>query len=266
MSWTSLSAGLSLVEQANRLRIAGNNKPVEAPFQAGLTLQLLSSLQFAFPMDASIFTFGQPASAEDSYLIYLLLGDLYHVVSVAASCQTLVNRSTYEYVASQRKRMLPLVTTSVLNDDEGFVLKETEDDTDLRLLPLQLSIFLVASCLLFGAGDDQRHFLAASASRLRSLLTKLGAPSEYYDADLTLFPGALVWCYAIGVRFSDPKRDQKWFLLQFLRTTHVWMPGAFDEMSRNARMIVDCMECIGRLSVEGMNPVGSILEDVRGLG
>jgi hypothetical protein len=241
MAWTYLIIGLTLTEQANRLRIAGSSRLVDAPSQADPSLQFQSQPEFAFPMDAALFTFGQPASAENSHLIYLLLGDLYHVVSIAASSQQKkVNRSTYENVASQRKRMIPYISSS------------DEHDVDPSIAPLQLSIFIVASCLLFGADGDQRYALAATASRLRSLLFKLEGESGLLGVDLRLFPGALVWCYAIGARFSDPQRDQKWFLMQFVRTTHTWISEGFDQISTNARMIVGCLEGIKRLGVEGM--------------
>jgi hypothetical protein len=158
--------------------------------------------------------------------------------------------------------MLSYVATTSCESEDGNILAGKVNDLDPKLAPLQLSIFMVASCLLYGAEGDQRSSLAASASRLRGLLTKLVTQIELHETGIMLFPGALVWCYAIGIRFSDPERDQKWFMVQFLRTTQAWMAGAFDEMSRNSRMIVDCMERIGRLSVVGMAPGGSAPEDI----
>ena len=196
-------------------------------------------------MDVSLFSFGQFASVEKNHAVYLLLGDLYHLVAISISSQgKQVSCLTYEYVASQRERML---ATPVCNDDGNCT---SAKPVEAQLAVLQLSIFILASCLLFGADGEQRHFLAKLVSRLRNLFTKLGNWSEDQEASLRQFPGALLWCYATGVRFSDPKFDQKWFLIQFLGVTHAWMSDAVDEMLMNARMISGCLERIGKLSVE----------------
>ena len=247
MAWAYLIVGLTLTEQANRLRIAGRSRLVDAFSQADPYLQFQSQPDFAFPMDSALFTFGQPASEEINGLIYLLLGDLYHVVSIAASSQQRqVNRPTYENVVSQRIRMLSDISSS------DSKTEERNNKVDPRFMPLQLSIFIVASCLLFGAEGDKKNTLAESASHLRSRLIKLEAESEQPVEDSRQFPGALVWCYAIGARFSDPQCDQKWFLMQFVRSTHTWISEGFDHLSKNAKMIVGCLEGIRRLNVEGM--------------
>ncbi|KAH8590551.1 hypothetical protein B0O99DRAFT_304920 [Bisporella sp. PMI_857] len=240
--WEQLFLSLSIVAQANYLRIAGENKPMTRQYQSSTLLKLQPNFQFTSPFDVSIFTFGQPASAEENHLAYILLGDIYHLSSIGRNCRhTKIDQSTYEYVDSQRRHMLKQVEAASLTDSGIHALVGDDNDCDLGIMPLKLSMLLLSSWLLFGTAGNMRQSLVAVASQLRRTLTIIGTQKEYHGANIALFPGALIWCYAMGLRFSNPKRDQKWFLVQFLSTTHKWMPEASNNLSKSIQTIFTCL-------------------------
>lgn len=238
--WSFLITSLSLVEQAHCLRLMNNSKTIVSSSPDSCLLGRRIVQQLARPMDVSIFTFGHLGLSESDSPTYSLIGDLYHLMLVA-SHEIAVSQSTYEYVASKWKWMF-----AYLRESEGELRDGTDDCADPLVKALQLNILIVSSCLLLGAEGDQKFYLAGLASRMRSVLTAISG-SELSSK----FPGALIWCYAIGARFSS-QYDQKWFLVQFLRCTQVSMEGALEILLQNVKIVVDCMENIKQLRVGGV--------------
>ena len=218
--------------------------------------QLDPDSQFADPIDFSVFTFGQRSIAEDDRLVQALLCDLYHILSIAASHQmALPSRLTYERVISLHQSLLshildqdtpsnghPIPTPRHISSDA------TRSNNHYQLIaPLQLSTFILTSYLLFSSRNGeapQTQSLARLASRLRALLDS--RRRDHISSCWLPFPGALAWCHAIGLRFADPQRDRTWFLMQFLRVTHLSVLETWEETSRSIEMVVYGLERVGR--------------------
>jgi hypothetical protein len=244
-AWLFLATGLSLVEQANCLRLINANKHISASSQEDLASKLPLHSQATYPIDLSLFTFRQPRLTEDDYLVYILLSDLYHVVCIATNfVNARVSQPTYDYIASQQKRMIACMEEVPGSNGEPRNIEKIDHGIDPIILPLRLSILLVSSCLILGTETDRIPSLTALASRLRRTMSGSGLDRS------SQFPGALVWCYAIGARFSNTDCDQRWFLVQFLRSTLAWMAEALEILLKNVKTIVGCMEIIGQLSIE----------------
>jgi len=235
-----------LISYADRLRRAGDNDRTSSnprPHKQGTRSYTYSNYQFALPLDSLLFTFGQPSLAEKHYPIYVLLSDLYHILSIAADRRiTSLNPTVYDYIISEHRKPLPYVS----NQDPIKTDHISNPDTATLdiVAPLRLSTFILTSYLLSGHDEYQTQSTAQLVSHLRSLLNSRN------HTNWVPFQGALVWCLAIGLRFANPQRDRTWFLMQFMRVSHRCVLEMWYETSRSLEVLVPSLERIRRASVE----------------
>jgi hypothetical protein len=235
-----------LLSHADRLRRAGGDaKQVDRPFPGsqphGLDLHppLYPNYQFAFPIDLSLFTLDKSRVAEDEY-VQVLLCDLYYLLALAAERQAPLSHITYEYILCLHRQLLPYIPDSIDINNSTPPPASTSSHADIQSRePLRLSVFILTSCLLSDPSESQSRNLAALATQLRSVLGLTHNLTTW-----TPFPGALVWCYAIGLRFADPQRDRTWFLMQFLRTSHACTMKTWEETSKSIEVVTYGLERI----------------------
>lgn len=189
---------------------------------------------------------------EEHHFIHILLCDLYHILFIAACRQTApLHHSTYEYVTSRHKELL----SHVLDQEPANTLhpahesSTTSNDTnDQRIAPLRLSVLILTSWILSSSekqDKDQAQNLTGLTARLRALLDSSNS-GLHHQIKWLPFPGALMWCHAIGLRFGDQRYDRMWFLMQFLRVSHLGVLETWEETSRSLEMIVRSLERTGR--------------------
>jgi hypothetical protein len=243
-----------LLFHADRLRRAGGDakqfdRSFPGPYLYGPDLHppLCSNDRFTFPADLSLFTLSQKCLAEDQY-IQVLLCDLYHLLALATDWQTSLDHSTYEYILCLQKQLLPYVPEQCfldLNSSTSPPAFASSNKDNKFCEPLRLSIFILTSCLLSDPSESQSRNLAALATQLRFVLGLAHNHTTWFP-----FPGALVWCYAIGLRFADPQRDRTWFLMQFLRTSHACAMKSWEETSKSMEVVTYGLERIRHITVE----------------
>lgn len=221
-----------------------SNKTVEPP-----RLENPFDTQFSFPVDFALFTFGHHCPFENNSLIYSLLGDLYIVLSIAGSSdEAPVPLATYAYIVYQRERACSPISFDAAQDNIN-----QGDKGNIMAVPICHSIFLLTSHLLSGVEDYEVGSLAQIASNIRKLLSETRIGVEYSIAWIP-FPGALLWCYAIGVRFAGPK-DKTWFLMQFLRVSHLGVLEKWDEACKSIFLI---SKALGNIHPMCMNEICSL--------
>jgi hypothetical protein len=261
-TWTILTRGHYMLLYTDRLRQTASNEydrdylsHKHHSSQESSYLNPYPNYQFALPVDFSLFTFNHPSVDGDDHLIYVLLSNLYSIVSIAASCGiSPIGRSNYEYLLSQHDelrhsirhqgethntRVFPTSNLFSFNDDNIFIMS------------VRLSTFILTSYLLSSSEEEEKptQETARLATRLRTLLSS-STGQTYSHTDWMPFPGASVWCYAIGIRFADPQRDRTWFLMQFLRVAHMGVLETWDETSRSLEAITCGLERIRRVNME----------------
>ena len=248
--WNFLIRSNHILSYVDCLRRAGDNDHLNhtssgpRPHEQNTRSYPYYNDQFATPLDFSLFTFGQPSLGEDHHLTYVLLSDLYDIVSIAASYQTSpLKHSTYDYLISKHEQLLPYISNQDLTKTDHFISNLGTTTLD-AVAPLRLSTFILTSCLLSSHDEYLPQRPVKLVSQLRSLL------SSRNHTNWTPFQGALVWCLAIGLRFADPRRDRTWFLMQFLRVTHLCVLETWDETSRSLELLVYGLERIGPVMVE----------------
>lgn len=209
--------------------------------------QLYPEYQMALPADFSLFIFGHPSLPEGNHVVYTLLCDLYHILSIAATSHIApLTSSTYEYILSQHRHLLFYISDQdAANTDDSISIFSSPPGNadDLHIAPLRLSVFILTSCLLCRRDEKeegQAQNLARLAARLRALLTA----GSRDDAIWMPFLGALIWCRAIGLRFAD-RHDRTWFVMQFLCSAQNGVLKMWEETSRCMDIIVCSLERIG---------------------
>lgn len=233
-NWSFLIRADRLLSYADRIRRAGNldNRQVRQ----------YSNFQVSFPLDLSMFNLGQSSWIEDHLLIYSPLNDLYRIFSMVSGGQNLsLNRSDYDFLTSQHQSLAQYIPSEHLADKENFISSLGPESHD-AITALRLSTMILTSSVL-SDNEIMVAKLAGLASQLRSLLSANNYPNW------NPLQGMLVWCLAIGLRFADPQRDRTWFLMQFLRVTHLCVLEAWDVTSRSLEVLVGGLERIGRVSI-----------------
>jgi hypothetical protein len=173
-----------------------------------------SSVVFSLPVDFALFTLGYDYQPDEQHPTYSLVADLYTLISIAKQAgEAPVSKPTYTYVESQRYHLEQKVAGTGLEDDASLGI-----DEKMRAAPICLCMFMLASVLLSGSEPPQHDFLSTNSSQLRALLSTTGTGTEHHTV-WTRFPGALLWCLTIGVRFAD-QTDKTWFPMQFMKTAH----------------------------------------------
>jgi hypothetical protein len=212
-----------------------------------------SEYQFASPVDLSLFTLSQPSLA-DRHSISDLLCDLYHILSIATSSQaTALSRPTYEYVVSRHNQLISYISNHGHPNTSQFLpISSSTVANDPHLTALRLCTLILTSYLLsshYKTKEDQTKNLTNLVSQLRALLNS--SASELHNRVGWLpFPGALVWCHAIGLRFAGSRRDRTWFLMEFLRVAHLCILETWEKTSKSMEVIVCGLVRIERVSME----------------
>jgi hypothetical protein len=217
------------------------NKTVEPPI-----LENPFDTQFSFPVDFALFTFGHHCPYEDNSLIYSLLGDLYSVLSIAESSgEAMVAPATHEYIAYQRERAYHPISLNTIQDciDQG-------DGENIMAAPIRLCTFLLTSYLISGTEIHEACSLAQITSIVRTRLSATRIGIEYSTTWIP-FPGALLWCYAIGLWFADTK-DKTWFRMHFLRISHLGVLEKWDEACKSIFLISKALRNIHPMCMEGI--------------
>lgn len=249
--WAFLTQCHYMLSYADRLRRTGDhdNRYIHASrgshiSEPDMEPQRYHDYQFAFPFDLSLFTLGQPILNDAHHLLYDPLQELYRILSISTSFQPgSLSGSTYDYVVSLHNRLFPylpnqeLALTNSPVPDLGHTLA---DANDWRIAPARLSTFILTSYLLCNNAEKEEDSRALTklASSLRTLLGSAVDVSRNH-ADWIPFPGALLWCHAIGVQFAHPGHDRTWFLMQFLRVSH---PSILEAWEATSRSRSDCIQ------------------------
>jgi hypothetical protein len=236
---TLLTSFFFLLDQTNRLCMASVN-PGKPPI-----VRNLSSTQFLFPVDFVLFTFGDRCPSEDNTQIHSLLVDFYSILSIAeASRDPLVAATTHDYMAYQRQ----LSYQHIFLDDIQGINHRIEENT--MSAPIHLCIFLLGSYLLSGSHIYEASSLAQIASKIRTHFSSTSIGLAYTTACIP-FPGALLWCYAVGVRFAGPE-DKTWFLMQFLRVSHWGFLEKREQACKSLLLVVNALENVYPLCLAGV--------------
>lgn len=195
----------------------------------------------------SVFTLGQQSLPTDYGIVFTLLEDLYDIILISAGVNktSRTKEEIHRYVASKHRAMFPYFE-SRSNAEASAEIHPSTPAEDYRIAPLRLLILILCSCLQYGFKPGHDSVLANLASQLRQLLESSGMLADYH-AQWMPFVGALVWCYAIGVRFAEGKRDRTWFLMQFLRTSQSYILDATEVTSSSISMVLDGLEGIEQL-------------------
>jgi hypothetical protein len=236
--WTFLTRGFFLLDQTNRLRMASNKatKP-SAP-------ELPFDFQFSCPVDFALFTLGHKRSSWEISPIYSLMMELHNVLSIADSSRvTPVSKHSYDYVASRWNHLSQDIVAYAGQEEISNGINENTSTA-----PIRLCIFMLASYLLSSQELYQNQSLSQLASQMRALLSVTGIGVDYHTAWIP-FPGTLLWCCAIGIRFAGPS-DKTWFLMQFLRISHSWLLERWEETCKNICLVARAVENMQPLRVE----------------
>jgi hypothetical protein len=216
-----------LIDQANGLRTAS----LGAGDKADPEVQI--DFQFCFPVDTAIFTLTRETNSSDWWNSSTPLWDMYNLLSIASSSDTLVSQSTYEYIMSQRVH----IRDDICSDDvrEGIIQG------------VLLCVSMLSSHLLSRSDSVQNQPVSQLAFQLRVLFVMNGIEA-LGGAKPPHIPGALVWCYAIGARFAD--QDEKpWFFMHFLRTCHSCYLENWEQARLNIGLVTSALISIQPLQV-----------------
>ena len=216
----------------------------------------LADNEFHFPVNISLFTLRQPNLSDGDQLVHCLLCDLHYTLSIAVRSQkTPPSSLRYYYIVSIHEQLFPYIIGQdrTSTDTSTLVPGPTSlEVNDSRITPLRLAIFILTSWVLFSSGDQlesQSLGLANLASRLRVLLSST-VSGLHINANWMPYPGALMWCHAIGVRFAGLQCDRTWFMMHFLRLAQLSTLESWEEASKSIHAIVSGLEQIMRVSLK----------------
>lgn len=198
-------------------------------------------LQLSLPVDVGIFVFGSNYSLTENTSIVTLLGELHFMLWIAQKySQGRITQDFCDYVYAQ---WCDLYQKTVV-DNNVTVPEKTED---IRASPIRLCIFMLATYLL---GPDMTHGIQLSqlACTLQQLLKKTGFALEAHLSWMP-FPGALICCYMVGLRFAE-KLQKTWFTMLFMKLSHAWLLDDWEGASKIIYLVSDAVRKIRPLQVE----------------
>jgi len=253
-AWNTLICAHFLLSRADRLRRTSSNaRPPYGSFSNSQSdepdsdLRLRANYQFALPVDLTLFTLNHTSMNKDQY-IHVLLCDLYLLLAPNVDWHNPLYPPTYEYVVGLHNQLLPYILDQDLSSMHSSTSAPTYTSSGIDNQfygPLRQSLFILTSCLLTNPCEGEPQSLSSLVSKLRSMLSLV-----HNHIAWTPFPGALVWCYAIGLRFADPQLDQKWFLMQFLRVSHSCTMKKWEETAKSMEVVTYGLERIRPMYLE----------------